>query len=190
MTDQGLPVFRVMGTGSRRWRDYMAILRALEQVADLAKALGMRVVLKHGANKAGADPILDRLGKAMGFEVIPFEADWVRFGDPAGPIRNQQMVDSGIDLVVAFPDSKSKGTVNAMDRARAAGVPVWVPAEAQLVALFCTCGAWFFGPVALDAAESTTRNWYVTHCGPGHGHAARPAEDIFGKIDRVAKEMS
>ncbi len=41
-------------------------------------------------------------------------------GKAGGPVRNQAMVDSGADLCLAFPDNKSIGTWDCVQRARAA----------------------------------------------------------------------
>lgn len=57
-------------------------------------------------------------------EVYP--ADWETYGKAAGPIRNQQMLDTGIDLVLAFPTEKSRGTWHMVRIAEKAGVPVRV----------------------------------------------------------------
>ena len=55
--------------------------------------------------------------------VIP--ADWKKHGRAAGPIRNQQMLDEGkADVVVALWDGKSRGTLDMIQRATEAGVPV------------------------------------------------------------------
>lgn len=52
-----------------------------------------------------------------------YPADWKKYGNSAGPIRNQQMLDEGKpDLVVAFPGGK--GTANMVKLAEEAGVKV------------------------------------------------------------------
>jgi hypothetical protein len=58
-------------------------------------------------------------------DFLPFEeypADWDQYGKGAGYIRNQQMLDTGIDLVVAFPGGR--GTADMVRRAKKAGVEV------------------------------------------------------------------
>ena len=51
--------------------------------------------------------------------------NWRKYGPAAGPIRNQQMLDWGPDLVVAF--AGGKGTAGMVTLARATGVPVIEP---------------------------------------------------------------
>jgi YspA, cpYpsA-related SLOG family len=53
------------------------------------------------------------------------KADWKRYGNAAGPIRNQRMLEWGPDLVVAF--AGGTGTAGMVALARAAGVPVIEP---------------------------------------------------------------
>lgn len=58
----------------------------------------------------------------MGLGAETHRADWATYGDSAGPRRNQEMVDSGLDLLIAFPGGM--GTADMVRRAKAAGVPV------------------------------------------------------------------
>lgn len=54
-----------------------------------------------------------------------YHAEWKKYGSRAGPIRNQRMLDEGKpDLVIAFPDSKSRGTYHMIKISEEAGVPV------------------------------------------------------------------
>lgn len=46
----------------------------------------------HG-DQRGADLIADTEARRRGFEVMAVEAAWDRFGDKAGPIRNQEMLN-------------------------------------------------------------------------------------------------
>ena len=73
----------------------------------------------------GADFLGERWAKENGYPIKEFEADWDRYGLPAGPIRNKEMADYGTHLV-AFHDGKSKGTRDMIECARAAGLKVRV----------------------------------------------------------------
>lgn len=54
---------------------------------------------------------------------ITVEANWLKFGKAAGPIRNQQMIDEEKpDLGVGFPGGK--GTADMLRRLKAANIPV------------------------------------------------------------------
>lgn len=52
-----------------------------------------------------------------------FPADWDRYGNSAGPIRNQRMLDEGKpDLVLAFPGGA--GTADMTRKSKTAGIEV------------------------------------------------------------------
>jgi hypothetical protein len=106
--------------GDRNWNNAEALLDAF---VDL-KLAPDTVVIHGGAN--GADKMAGYVAKKLGLTVEVFEADWVRYGRAAGPVRNKAMLDSGIDMVVAFHENieQSKGTKNMMSQARKAGIKV------------------------------------------------------------------
>jgi hypothetical protein len=74
----------------------------------------------HGGAK-GADALAGRWADAREVNTEVFYADWAR-GKRAGPERNQRMLDSKPDLVVAFPGGR--GTADMVRRAKAAGIEV------------------------------------------------------------------
>lgn len=115
---------RVIVCGSRNWTNRDVIRRELQ-------ALPAHAIVVHG-NCRGADRIAGRIALSLGLITEPYPADWTKHGKAAGPIRNQQMLDTGVDLVLAFHDDleSSKGTKDMATRARAAGVPVQVIAGA------------------------------------------------------------
>lgn len=52
------------------------------------------------------------------------EADWIKHGKAAGPIRNTEMVEAGADLCVAFPALDSRGTWDCVRQAADIGIHV------------------------------------------------------------------
>lgn len=121
------PTIGILVCGDRDWTDTETIRRELSRFPK-----GTRVI--HGAAR-GADEIAGRVATELEFEVIPFSADWPKYGSAAGPIRNQEMLESLLHqdpeepkLVLAFHRdlSKSKGTADMVKRARSAGVKVRV----------------------------------------------------------------
>lgn len=114
---------RLLVTGSRSWTDREAIRGALRQAwRDLQPG---PIVLVHGAAR-GADVIARDIWTGGGLPDEPHPADWKTYGRAAGPRRNQEMVDLGADLVLAFPSPDSIGTRDCIRKARAAGIKVWV----------------------------------------------------------------
>lgn len=113
--------YRVLITGSRNWTDEKKIERAI-QIATLGQSKS-RTVIVHGAAK-GADRIAGTIAEGMGLHVEAYPADWDVHGKSAGPIRNQQMVDLGADICLAFPLGESRGTRHCMQAAEKAGIKV------------------------------------------------------------------
>ena len=69
----------------------------------------------------------DKVGRELGYDVVPVYADWHRLGSAAGPVRNRRMIDEYRPrLVVAFHDDleASRGTANCVTQALSRGVPV------------------------------------------------------------------
>jgi hypothetical protein len=110
---------RVLITGSRNWTNRATVIAALEGFDD-------DTVIVHGG-AWGADTMADEVAQEMGFRTEMHPAMWRTHGRAAGPIRNQEMVDAGADVCLAFPMSGSKGTWDCVRRARKAGIPVEFP---------------------------------------------------------------
>lgn len=114
---------RVLITGSREWQDFLPIQRALLRVTN-GHAGPWPITLVSGHCPTGADAIGEHLAKQLGWSVEAYPARWDLHGKAAGPIRNQQMVDTGPDICLAFPRGRSAGTRDCMRRAAAHGIPV------------------------------------------------------------------
>jgi len=113
---------RILITGSRNWPDRVAVANAIRQAwIDADKPY--RVTVVHGGAR-GADYIADQFAKHMRFEIEQHVADWDKYGKRAGYVRNQQMVDSGIDICLAFIYNESKGATMCAKLAEEAGIPV------------------------------------------------------------------
>lgn len=105
---------RVIFTGGRRYR-------SLSKVREVIRELPSDVVIIHGCAR-GADSLVEEVAKELGLQTEHFPADWRKYGRAAGPIRNEQMLLSGADLVIAFPGNR--GTADMVRRAKKAGVTV------------------------------------------------------------------
>jgi len=115
-------MFTILVTGDRDWTNEGMIREAL-QLHDIVHGQ-VRVI--HGDCR-GADEIAGRIAKELGYDVVPYPADWKQYGKAAGPIRNQRMVDTSPNVVFAFHPNldRSKGTKDCIYRARKAGLPVF-----------------------------------------------------------------
>lgn len=71
----------------------------------------------------GADALADEWAETRGIDRQPYFADWKRYGNPAGPIRNQEMLEAERpDAVIALPGGR--GTKNLVERARMMGLRI------------------------------------------------------------------
>lgn len=115
---------RVLCCGDRNWTDREVIRQ------ELLKLPPDTVIIEGEAR--GADRISREVAVEMGLQIMPFPADWTRYGRAAGPIRNHQMlVEAQPQLVLAFHNNieNSKGTKNMVSIARAAHVIVKIITE-------------------------------------------------------------
>lgn len=107
---------RILITGSRDWVDASLIDDALASLnADMPS------VLVSGHCPSGADLFAELYAKRVGWDVELHPADWAQFGSFAGPKRNQEMVDSGFDVMVAFVKDASRGTMGTVRKGITAG---------------------------------------------------------------------
>lgn len=107
---------RVLVCGGRDYKN-------VERITAVLKHLHPSVTIIHGAAK-GADTLAGGVAATQGLLVEAYPANWSAYGMAAGAMRNQQMLDTGVDLVIAFPGGK--GTADMTTRARDADVPVLV----------------------------------------------------------------
>ena len=115
---------RILVTGSRDWRDFKVIADAIYQVVTEWRCKPGDVTIVHGGCKTGADEEANWLAELVGIKVEIHPADWKKHGKAAGPIRNQEMVDAGADICLAFIKNNSRGATHCADAAEKAGIPV------------------------------------------------------------------
>lgn len=115
---------RFLVTGSRTWTDQETVYRAMLDYAHESDTLVV-------GGASGADSIAlafwTRWGGAFDLYRVTGD-DWRRLGKRAGHLRNERMIDSGVDICLAFinicdrcPDNPVKhGTHGAIGCVRAA----------------------------------------------------------------------
>ena len=108
---------RLLVCGSRRYSDGDRIESVLEEYY----RPGTVPTVIHGGC-CGADSLAGAAARSLAFDVECFYADWGRYGNAAGPIRNRQMLDTKPDLVIAF--GEGKGTDGCVRMAEQRGIPV------------------------------------------------------------------
>jgi hypothetical protein len=120
---------KILVCGGRTFGDTRPELIAfVKAMLKLHKKHGVEFTLVHG-DADGADTLARAWAELLRLEQRPYpvtDEEWARLGKKAGPLRNQRMLDEERpDAVVAFPGNR--GTADMVSRARAVGVPIWIP---------------------------------------------------------------
>ena len=113
---------RVLVCGSRKFDDPAA---ARDAIAVRLNKLPDDAVLIHGGAD-GADMWADSIAYALQLETHVYPADWEQHGRSAGILRNDDMLDTKPDLVIAFWNGESKGTHYTIHEAKRRGIRVEV----------------------------------------------------------------
>jgi hypothetical protein len=113
---------RVLVCGGRDYNHAYRVHHALQQLPSDA------VIVAGGAR--GADTLAEHSALALGMQVEVYYANWELFGKSAGVRRNQEMLDSGIDYVIAFEGGR--GTADTVRRAEKRGIKVYFPDQGAL----------------------------------------------------------
>jgi hypothetical protein len=110
----------------------------LVQAFDLIYAWqGRAVRLGHGRAR-GVDMAADRLGRALGWQVMPYpvsQREWDTYGKQAGHMRNARMLEAEQPhLVLALIWRGSRGSTGCRDNALGRGIPcVTIDEELALI---------------------------------------------------------
>jgi len=119
---------RVLVCGGRYYEDQRFVDAVLDK---LHETHGIAVVIAGGKLRSpkrselarGADKCGLRWAESRGVEWIECPADWDRYGNAAGPIRNSEMLrEHRPTLVVSLPGGT--GTADMVRKAKRAGVEV------------------------------------------------------------------
>jgi hypothetical protein len=109
---------KILVCGGRDYKDETAVINFILRLDDERPITS---IIHGGA--PGADAIGGRCAELLKVPCQVFKANWKKYGNAAGPIRNQKMLEEGKpDIVVAFPGGK--GTADMVTRARSHGLEV------------------------------------------------------------------
>lgn len=114
----------IMVTGSRHLKDQRRVENALWEAAEfLKRGRPETITLLHGTQK-GADKLSESFARRLKWEIRAFPP--LMDGPGGFTRRNQAMVDAKPDICVAFPMDTSVGTWDSVNRAKKAGIEVWL----------------------------------------------------------------
>ena len=115
---------KVLVCGSRSWAN-------IEAIADVLRTLPRGSEVIHGGAR-GADRLAATCAQALGLTVTEYPADWSN-GKRAGLARNLVMLDQRPDVVLAFWDGRSTGTLHTITEAVRRSIPVTIVASGAAV---------------------------------------------------------
>jgi|688.fasta_scaffold36534_11 hypothetical protein len=104
--------------GSRTVKDGVLIEQAVKE-----SGFNISKVLCGGAK--GADVLGRNYAKSKGIPVLEFPADWAKFGNGAGIIRNVAMANNA-EALIAIWDGQSRGTRHMIDEAKKRNLKVYI----------------------------------------------------------------
>ena len=120
-----LKEFRLLVTGSRTWTNEEVLKEVLSRyyraITSKYSGFGKEPILVHGTAH-GVDEMAAKIWLELGGAVEPHPADWDKFGKQAGFVRNAEMIDSGVDMCLAFIKNGSKGATQCSKLAERRGI--------------------------------------------------------------------
>ena len=109
---------KVVIAGSRDIIDYSILLKAI-------KGCPFQITEVISGRARGVDTLGEKYAEDYGLKLHLFPADWKKYRNAAGPIRNAQMADLA-DAVLCVWDGVSSGTKDMMNQAKKRGLPLYV----------------------------------------------------------------
>ena len=109
--------FRLVVAGSRGFDSYARLSEELDKYL-----AGKEKVTIISGTARGADRLGEQYAQEHGYRIEQVPAQWAKYHQGAGPIRNKQMVKTA-DAVLVFWDNESTGTRNIIECARAENIP-------------------------------------------------------------------
>lgn len=101
---------RIAVTGGRNFMNFLIIRKAFKEIH-----LNKNDTIVHGGC-TGCDQLCAEVAKEFNANTEEHPANWSKYGRVAGPIRNEEMLKSNIDMLLAFQGGA--GTNNCIKKAK------------------------------------------------------------------------
>lgn len=112
--------YNIIIAGGRDFNNYSVAITAFKNFI-ISKKTRTKPTIICGMAK-GADMVGYDIAETHGLKIEKFFADWDKYGDAAGPIRNEEMAkyaaEKGNGVLLAFWDGESKGTKSMINYAK------------------------------------------------------------------------
>ncbi|MDP2455132.1 MULTISPECIES: DUF2493 domain-containing protein [unclassified Kaistella] len=99
--------------GGRDFNDYELMKNVLNEYID--NKTFINAIVSGGA--AGTDTLAEKYAAEMEIELIVYRPDYKKYGRSAALLRNTEIVEKS-DIVFAFWDGKSRGTMDSINKAK------------------------------------------------------------------------
>ena len=111
---------RIIVAGSRGFDNYSLLSSRLDKYMEEMSPVYRKNAEIISGTARGADQLGEKYAEAKGLILKQFPANWDKFGNKAGYLRNKDMAEyasEGIGVLFLFWDGKSKGSKNMLELA-------------------------------------------------------------------------
>lgn len=114
--------YRIIVCGTRTFTDYELFSKKMNKLVSKLKNIYLLI-----GDAKGVDRMASRWAFEHMWSYSIWRAKWDKYGNAAGPLRNQKMAEKGnAKACIAFWNGKSPGTKDMIKRAKKAGLTVKV----------------------------------------------------------------
>ncbi len=112
---------RIVISGCRNYDNY----KSIKEFADicLSKICNENEIIILSGGCKGVDLLGEKYAGEKGYQIERFLANWQKYGNWAGPKRNEEMAKK-CDYVICFWDGESKGTKSMIKYAKMYNKPI------------------------------------------------------------------
>lgn len=103
-------------SGSRYYNNY-------EYIKNVLTTYNLNNKIINIGDAKGVDALVVKYCKENNIKYNIFYANWNKYGLKAGPIRNEELIKN-TELLIAFPEKTSKGTISAINIAKKFNIKV------------------------------------------------------------------